>query len=68
MALGALRGPLHDETQAWLERLSFGTSTIHATAEEGHDRLMLAKAYDLSARLRRPVELPIGPGDEHARA
>ncbi|MFO0481711.1 MAG: Gfo/Idh/MocA family protein [bacterium] len=68
MALGALRGPLHDETQAWLERLSVGARTIHATAAEGHDRLMLAKAYDLSARLRRPVELPIGPGDEHAQA
>lgn len=68
MALGALRGPLHGETQAWLERLSFGARTIHATAEEGHDRLMLAKAYDLSARLRRPVDLPIGPDDEHAQA
>jgi predicted dehydrogenase len=66
MALGALRGPLHDETQAWLERLSFGAKTIHATAEDGHDRLMLAKAYDLSARLRQPVQLPIRGGDEQA--
>ena len=68
MALGALRGPLHDETQAWLERLSLGTPTIHATAADGHDRLMLAKAYDLSARLRRPVRLPIEPGEELAGA
>ena len=68
MALGALRGPLHDETQAWLERLSFGARTIHATAEDGHDRLMLAKAYDLSARLRRPVRLPIRAGDEQVES
>jgi myo-inositol 2-dehydrogenase / D-chiro-inositol 1-dehydrogenase len=68
MALGALRGPLHDETQAWLERLSFGAKTLHATAEDGHDRLMLAKAYDLSARLRQPVALPISASEAHGLA
>jgi len=62
-ALGELRGPLHDETQAWLTRLSMGVPTVHATAAEGHHRLMLAKAYDLSARLRRPVTLPVTPTD-----
>jgi len=64
MALGALRGPLHEETQSWLTRLSMGVATPHATAEEGHHRLMLAKAYDLSARIKAPVALPITPQDE----
>ncbi|HSQ05591.1 MAG TPA: Gfo/Idh/MocA family oxidoreductase [Burkholderiales bacterium] len=64
MALGELRGPMHAETQAWLMRLSTGAQTVHATAAEGHNRLMLAKAYDLSARIRRPVALPISPLDE----
>lgn len=64
VALGELRGPLHEETQAWLTRLSMGTASIHATAAEGHHRLMLAKAYDLSARLKQAVSLPITPADE----
>jgi myo-inositol 2-dehydrogenase/D-chiro-inositol 1-dehydrogenase len=33
--------------------------TQHATACEGHNRLMLTKAIDLSAKLKRPVRLPI---------
>jgi myo-inositol 2-dehydrogenase / D-chiro-inositol 1-dehydrogenase len=64
MALGVLRGPMYEETQAWLMRLSMGVPTVHATAAEGHDRLMLAKAYDLSARIKAPVKLPITPADE----
>jgi predicted dehydrogenase len=63
MALGELRGPLNDETLAWLVRISSGAKTVHATAAEGHDRLMLAKAYDLSARIKAPVALPISPSD-----
>ncbi len=63
MALGALRGPLYEETQSWLMRLSTGMRTVHATAAEGHHRLMLAKAYDLSARIKAPVSLPISPQD-----
>jgi hypothetical protein len=68
VALGELRGPLHEETQSWLTRLSMGTKTLHATAEEGHHRLMLAKAYDLSSRLKAPVSLPITPDDERRAA
>jgi predicted dehydrogenase len=64
MALGSLRGPMHEETQSWLMRLAMNIPTAHATAAEGHDRLMLAKAYDLSARLKAPVSLPISPHDE----
>ena len=64
MALGALRGPMAEETQSWLMRLATGMPTHHATAAEGHHRLMLAKAYDLSARIKAPVQLPITPQDE----
>ncbi len=64
MALGSLRGPMHEETQSWLMRLAMNIPTAHATAAEGHDRLMLAKAYDLSARLKAPVSLPISPHGE----
>jgi len=64
MALGELRGPMREETISWLTRLSLGQKTQHATAAEGHNRLMLTKAIDLSARLKKPVKLPIAPGDE----
>jgi predicted dehydrogenase len=64
IALGELRGPMREETNSWLTRLSLGLRTQHATAAEGHNRLMLTKAIDLSARLKRPVSLPITPDDE----
>ena len=63
MALGELRGPMREETNSWLNRVALGVTTQHATAREGHDRLMLTKAIDLSARLKRPVKLPITPDD-----
>jgi predicted dehydrogenase len=63
IALGELRGPMREETESWLNRLALGLPTQHATAADGHDRLMLTKAFDLSARLRRPVNLPIAPED-----
>jgi len=63
IALGELRGPMRDETESWLNRLALGLPTQHATAADGHNRLMLTKAFDLSARLRRPVDLPIAPED-----
>jgi myo-inositol 2-dehydrogenase/D-chiro-inositol 1-dehydrogenase len=64
IALGELRGPMREETHSWLSRLSLGLVTQHATAREGHNRLMLTKAIDISARLKRPVKLPITPEDE----
>jgi predicted dehydrogenase len=64
MALGELRGPMREETNSWLTRLSLGLKTQHATAAEGHNRLMLTKAIDLSARLKKPVTLPISAEDE----
>ena len=59
MALGELRGPMREETEQWLNRVSLGMSTQHATAAEAHNRLMLTKAFDLSARRKKPVQLPI---------
>src|SRR5690242_3072895 len=73
MALGELRGPMREETESWLNRLAMGVPTQHATAAEAHDRLMLTKAFDLSAREKRAIALPIRAGDaddsrEEARA
>jgi predicted dehydrogenase len=59
MALGELRGPMREETEQWLNRVSLGLPTQHATAAEAHNRLMLTKAFDKSARLKRPIPLPI---------
>jgi myo-inositol 2-dehydrogenase/D-chiro-inositol 1-dehydrogenase len=64
MALGQLRGPMPEETTAWLTRVSTGVPNQQATAREGHNRLMLTKAIDLSARRKCPVKLPITPEDE----
>jgi predicted dehydrogenase len=59
MALGELRGPMREETEQWLNRISMGLTTQHATAAEAHNRLMLTKAFDKSARLKKPIPLPI---------
>jgi len=59
MALGELRGPMREETEQWLNRVSMGLTTQHASAAEAHDRLMLTKAFDKAAKLKKPVPLPI---------
>jgi myo-inositol 2-dehydrogenase / D-chiro-inositol 1-dehydrogenase len=59
MALGELRGPMREETEQWLNRICMGLPTQHATAAEAHHRLMLTKAFDLSARRKRAIPLPI---------
>jgi hypothetical protein len=59
MVLGELRGPMREETEQWLNRVSMGLPTQHATAAEAHNRLMLTKAFDLSAKRKKPVQLPI---------
>jgi myo-inositol 2-dehydrogenase / D-chiro-inositol 1-dehydrogenase len=64
VALGELRGPMRDETEQWLNRLAMSLPTQHATAAEAHDRLMLTKAFDLSAREKRAIALPLRTGDE----
>jgi myo-inositol 2-dehydrogenase / D-chiro-inositol 1-dehydrogenase len=64
VALGELRGPMREETEQWLNRVALGLPTQHATAAEAHNRLMLTKAFDLSARLKRAIPLPITVEDE----
>jgi myo-inositol 2-dehydrogenase / D-chiro-inositol 1-dehydrogenase len=64
MAFGELRGPMREETEQWLNRIAMGLPTQHATAAEAHNRLMLTKAFDLSARRKKAVALPITPEDE----
>jgi myo-inositol 2-dehydrogenase / D-chiro-inositol 1-dehydrogenase len=61
MALGELRGPMREETDSWLNRVALGVPTQAATAAEAHNRLMLTKALDLSARTKQPVRLPLEP-------
>jgi myo-inositol 2-dehydrogenase/D-chiro-inositol 1-dehydrogenase len=56
---GELRGPMRDETDQWLTRLALGVPSVHATVDDGHSRLMLTKALDLSAKLKKPVKLPL---------
>jgi len=63
MALGELRGPMREETEQWLNRISLGLKTQHATAAEAHNRLMLTKAFDKSARLKKAIALPIESED-----
>jgi myo-inositol 2-dehydrogenase / D-chiro-inositol 1-dehydrogenase len=67
VVLGELRGPMREETDQWLNRLSMGLPTQHASAAEAHQRLMLSKAFDLSARLKRALPLPIGVVEEKPR-
>lgn len=56
MALGELRGPMREETDAWLNRVCAGWTTQHCTAAEAHMNLILTKALDLSARTGKPVD------------
>jgi hypothetical protein len=64
MALGELRGPMREETESWLDRVSMGVSTPHATAQEAHSRLMMTKALDLSAKMRKPISFPLTAEDD----
>jgi predicted dehydrogenase len=59
MALGELRGPMREETDSWLNRVSLGLPTQAATAAEAHRNLLLTKALDLSAKLKKPVQLEV---------
>jgi myo-inositol 2-dehydrogenase / D-chiro-inositol 1-dehydrogenase len=68
MALGELRGPMRDETESWLNRVSLGIATQAATAAEAHNRLMLTKALDLSAKRKQPVKLPLEAESDLAAA
>ena len=58
---------MREETEQWLNRVCLGLSTQHATAAEAHNRLMLTKAFDLSAKLKRAVPLPIAAEQQPAQ-
>src|SRR3712207_4084998 len=47
IALGELRGPMREETDSWLTRVSMGLPTQAATAAEAHRNLMLTKALEI---------------------
>lgn len=64
VAMGELWGPMREETTSWLGRLATGQRGPHATAAEAHNRLMLTKALDLSARRKVPIQLPISTDNE----
>jgi myo-inositol 2-dehydrogenase / D-chiro-inositol 1-dehydrogenase len=59
---------MREETDSFLNRVSLGLSTQAASAAEAHDRLMLTKALDLSAKLKQPVQLPLEPDADRARS
>jgi len=59
--LGQLWGPMREETNSWYQRVYSGQKTPHATAQDGHRNLLLTMAMDLSARIGRPVDLPVTP-------
>ena len=59
---------MREETIAWLNRVSLGVPTPAATAAEAHRNLMLTKALDLSARRKKPIKLPLEPGEERVAA
>jgi len=61
---GELHGPMAEETNSWLNRVSTGHATHAATAREAHNRLMLTKALDLSAKLKKAVPLPLDAEEE----
>ena len=48
--------------------MALGVPTQAATAAEAHNRLMLTKALDLSARRKQAVKLPLAPDEERAAA
>lgn len=60
---GLLWGPMREETATWFNRLAGAMNTPHATAAEGHRNLLLTMAMDYSARLGRPVKLPVDPAE-----
>jgi myo-inositol 2-dehydrogenase / D-chiro-inositol 1-dehydrogenase len=68
MAFGELRGPMAEETDSWLNRVSLGLPTAAATVEDAHRNLMLTKALDLSAKRKAPVKLPLDPEEDRRAA
>ena len=61
--VGARRapGPMARGNRVVARPRSLGLPTQAATAAEAHNRLMLTKALDLSAKRKQPVKLPLDP-------
>jgi predicted dehydrogenase len=64
LAFGELHGPMAEETNAWISRVSTGIKNHAATAAEAHNRLMLTKALDLSAKRGTAIKLPLDAEEE----
>ncbi|HLQ00828.1 MAG TPA: Gfo/Idh/MocA family oxidoreductase, partial [Burkholderiales bacterium] len=58
-ALGEFRGPIANETRAWLDHLALGKPCALATAREARHALEVTLAIERSAASGRPVALPL---------
>src|SRR5438309_1515721 len=58
-ALGEFRGPVADETRAWLDHLALGKPCVLASAREARRTLEVTLAIEQSAKSRKPVALPL---------
>lgn len=58
-ALGDFRGPIANETRAWLDHLALGKPCVLATASEARHTLEVTLAIERSAASRKPVVLPL---------
>jgi myo-inositol 2-dehydrogenase/D-chiro-inositol 1-dehydrogenase len=58
-ALGDFRGPVADETRAWLDHLALGKPCVLASAREARRTLEVTLAIEQSAKSRKPVALPL---------
>jgi myo-inositol 2-dehydrogenase / D-chiro-inositol 1-dehydrogenase len=58
-ALGDFRGPIANETRAWLDHLALGKPCVLATASEARHTLEVTLAIERSAARRAPVALPL---------
>jgi myo-inositol 2-dehydrogenase / D-chiro-inositol 1-dehydrogenase len=58
-ALGDFRGPIANETRAWLDHLALDKPCVLATASEARHTLEVTLAIERSAASRKPVVLPL---------
>lgn len=63
VVLNQLWGPMREETNSWFARVHSGLDTPHATAEDGHNNLILTMAMDLSSKLGKALPLPVNLDD-----
>ena len=68
MALGELRGPMRGRDRILAQPRGARLADPGRDRREAHNRLMLTKALDLSAKRKQPVALPLEPDEERAAA